>query len=184
MAEKYLAKLERQWEQNRKTLLGSKLQMPFTLDPRLKRAKSLRGPDFVTELIRIEVATGDTRFKDAVFALFEHGIVGDKFKFLPWEKPYVAKEKKQAELMVLIFLCWTKSRGVPLRRTCAQLAALLGWPATSFAAAMKDLELIYRRHLAGDWCYSPDEFKLMRDLLEKFAAIEKRHRDTEVGISV
>jgi hypothetical protein len=184
MAEKYLAKFERQWEQNRKSLLGSKLQMPSTLDPRLERAKSLRGPDFVTELIRLAVLTGDTRFQDAAFALFEHGIVGDKFKFLRWERPWVAKEKKQVELMVLICLCWTKSRGVPLRRSCAKLAALLGWPATSFAAAMKDLELIYRTHLAGDWRYSPDEFRLMNDLLEKLAATEKQPRSTEVGISV
>jgi len=184
MAEKYFAKLKQQWEQNRKTTIGSTLQMLSTLDSRLERAKSLRGRDFVTELIRLEVATGDTRFKDAVFALFEHGIVGDKFKFLPWERPYVAELKKQFELIVFSFICWNTSRGVSLRRACAVVAAISGWPATSFAAAIKDLELIYRRHIGGDWCYSPDESNLMRDLFEKFAAIEKRHRDTEVGISV
>jgi hypothetical protein len=93
MAEKYLAKLEQQWKQNRKMLLGSGLQTLLTPDLRLGRAKSLRGPDFVTELIRLDVLTGDARFQDAVFALCEHAVVGDKFKFLPWERPYVAEEE-------------------------------------------------------------------------------------------
>jgi hypothetical protein len=185
MAEKYLTKLERLWNQNRKTSHGSTLQklFEFPLGTDLERAKSLRGPDFVNELVRLEALTGDTRFRGAIFALFEHEIVGNKFKFLPWEAPAVAEQQKQVELTVLIFLCWTRSRGAPLRRTCAQLAALLGWPATSFVAAMKDLELIYRRHLAGDWCYSPDEFKFMCDLLAEFAAIEERRRDISIGIS-
>jgi hypothetical protein len=186
MAEKYLAKLERQWEQNRKTTIGSTLQMlfkrPFGSDP--GRAKSLRGPDFANELIRLAALTKDARFEHALFALFEHDIVDNNFNFLPWEAPDVAEVQKQFELTVFSFICWNTLRGAPLRRACAVVAAISGWPATSFAAAIKDLELIYRRHLAGDWCYSPDEFKLMRGLFEKFAAIEKRHRDTEVGISV
>jgi hypothetical protein len=186
MAEKYFAKLERQWEQNRKTTIGSTLQMlfkrPFGSDP--GRAKSLRGPDFASELIRLAALTKDARFEDALFALFEHDIIDNNFNFLPWEAPNVAEVQKQFELTMFSFICWNTSRGAPLRRACAVVAAISGWPATSFAAATKDLELIYRRHLAGDWCYSPDEFKLMRGLFEKFAAIEKRHRDTEVGISV
>ena len=55
MAEKYFAKLERVWEQNRKTASGATLQKLFRspLGPDLKRAKSLRGPDFTRELIRL-----------------------------------------------------------------------------------------------------------------------------------
>jgi len=72
MAEKYLAKLERQWEQNRKTTIGSTLQMlfkrSFGSDP--GRAKSLRGPDFANELIRLAALTKDERFQDALFAFF------------------------------------------------------------------------------------------------------------------
>ena len=155
MAEKYFAKLERVWEQNRKTALGPTLQMlfRFPLEPKLKRAKSLRGPDFTKELIRLAALTKDTRFQDAVFALFEHDIIDNNFNFLPWEARAVAEEQKQIELMAFTFIYWVTSRGTSLRWGCAQLAAFWGWPAASFAAAMKDLELIYRRHLAKDRCF-------------------------------
>ena len=85
MVEKYFAKLERQWEQKRKTGFGSTLQELFKYQPgpKTKRAKSLRGSDFTRELIRLAALTGDTRFQDAVFALFEHDVIDDNFNFLP-----------------------------------------------------------------------------------------------------
>jgi hypothetical protein len=176
MAENYFAKLERVWEQNRKTVLGSTLQTLYRFS---KRAKSLRGSDFTKELIRLAGLTKDTRFQDAVFALIEHDIIDNNFNFLPWEAPAVAKVQKQIELMMFTFIYWVTSRGAPLRRACAQLAALSGWPAVSFAAAMKDLELIYRRHLAKERCFDPDESKLALDLFKKFTAIETRYCGTE-----
>ena len=39
-----------------------------------------------------------------------------------------------------------KSRGASLRRACAEFAAHMGWPAASFAAATKQLEILYRQH--------------------------------------
>ena len=65
MAEKYFAKLERQWEQKRKTTGGSTLQrlFGFPLGPEFERAKSLRGPDFAKELGRLAVLTKDRASK-------------------------------------------------------------------------------------------------------------------------
>ena len=169
MAEKYLAKLERQWDQNRKTTIGSTLQMlfkrPFGSDP--GRAKSLRGPDFAKELNRLAVLTEDARFRDAVFALIEHRIIdGEDFNFLRWEVPVVVEIRKRVELKVFVLIYWRISRGASLRRACAVQAVLWGWPAASFTAAIKELELIYRRH--RNRCFSSDEIEFMLDFIEKF----------------
>jgi hypothetical protein len=185
MVEKYFAKLERVWEQNRKTTVGSTLQRLYgvPLGPELRRAKSLRGADFAKELFRLSVLTKDARFEDALFALLDHGVINiidGKFNFLPWEGPALAKIRKETELTAFVFIYWLTSRGALLRRACAQLAALLGWPAASFAAAIKDLELIFRRrkHRGEDRCFDPDEIEFMLDFIKKFSAIEKRRCGT------
>jgi hypothetical protein len=145
MAEKYFAELERVWQQNR----GSGLQKYFDIDFEfgLRRAKALRGPDLARELIRLASMTDDMRFKDALFALIEHGIVDRKFNFLPWEPRWWRQGRQKLELVMYAAIHDLQSRcGSSLRRASALLAAYTGWPATSFAAAIKDLELLYRKH--------------------------------------
>jgi hypothetical protein len=162
MAEKYFAKLERQWEQTPKTWMQEVLD-PY--GPKFARAKSLRGPDFAKELNRLAVLTEDARFRDALFALREHRIIDGDFNFLRWEVPVVVEIRKRVELKVFVLIYWRISRGTTLRRACAVQAVLWGWPAASFTAAIKDLELIYRRH--RDRCFSSDEIEFMLDFIEK-----------------
>ena len=148
--------------------------------PEFARAKSLRGPDFVKELNRLAVMTEDERFQDALFALREHRIIDGDFNFLRWEVPVVVEIRKRVELKVFVLIYWRTSRGASLRRACAVLAVLWGWPAASFTAAIKDLELIYRRrkHRGEDRCFSSDEIEFMLDFVKKFSAIEKRRCGT------
>ena len=150
MAEKYFAELEGLWRQNKKTSpMRGYLKPPYP--SWFQRPKSLRGADLVRELLWLGAVTGDRRFKDALIALGEHHIVDAKFNFLPWEMPFLAQERADFERETCETVHVLKTRhGASLRNACAVVAALLGWPATSFAAAIKDVELIYRRHLAKD----------------------------------
>jgi hypothetical protein len=143
MGEKYFAELERIWQQNR----GSQVRKCFDLEFfGCPRPKALRGPDLVQELVRLAALTEDTRFKDAIFALVEHRIIDGKFNFLPWEPRHLRQGREKLELVMWAGIHDLKSRcGTSLRRACAELAARTGWPAMSFAAAVKDLELLYRR---------------------------------------
>ena len=154
MAEKYFAELEGLWRQNKKTSpMRGYLKPPYPsrFQRLFQRPKLLRGPDLVRELLRLRAMTGDRRFKDALVALGEHHIVDAKFNFLPWEMPFLAQERADFERETCETVHVLKTRhGASLRNACAVVAALLGWPATSFAAAIKDAELIYRRHLAKD----------------------------------
>jgi len=146
MAKKYFAKLKRIWEQKRKTKpLKPILKFPFGRN--LQRPKALRGPDLVQELARLAALTWDARFTDAVFALIHHRIVDEKFNFLPWAPRLLVQENEKLELMMCGSIHALKSRcRLSLRRACAEFAARTGWEAASFAAATKDLELLYRRH--------------------------------------
>ena len=155
MAEKYFAELERMWQQNRET--GPALQTLFSLPipPDLRRPKALRGPDLVQELVRLAVMTEDMRFRDAFVALVEHRIVDRKFNFLPWEPQYRRQGKEKLDLLMCACIHALKFPCRSLRRACAELAARTRWEATSFAAAVKDLELLYRRCRHFD----PDELE-------------------------
>jgi hypothetical protein len=140
---RYLAELERVWWENRKTKkLGSLLKLFDS--PDFKRPKTLRGRDLVEELIRLAAMTGDARFRTALIALFEHRIVGPNYNFLPWEMASVAEQIDKIEQQSCFTIHMLKSGGMSLRRACAEFAAYHGWPATSFAAAMKHLELVGR----------------------------------------
>jgi hypothetical protein len=144
MAKKYFAELERIWQQNR----GSQVQKYFDLEffgrP---RPKALRGPDLVHEFIRLAALTEDTRFQDAIFALIEHRIVDRNYNFLPWEPRWRRQGKDKIELLTIAAIHDLQLRcRSSLRRACAVLAAHTGWPAQSFAAAIKHLELLYRQH--------------------------------------
>jgi hypothetical protein len=147
MAEKYFAELERMWRQKQKT--GPALQALFCvpLPPGLQRPKALRGPDLVQELVRLALMTEDVRFGDALLALVEHRIVGRNYNFLPWEPKWRRRGKDKLGLLMCTAIHNLKSRcRWSLRRTCAELAARTRWKAQSFAAAVKDLELLYREH--------------------------------------
>jgi len=147
MAEKYFAELKRLWGQKRKTNPAGRGLFSVPLPPKLRRPKALRGPDLVKELVRLWLHTEDTRFKDAVFALIEHGIVDGEFNFLPWDPPWRRQGKDMLELLMCATIHNLKScYRLSLRRVCAELAAHTGWKAQSFAAAVKDLELLYRKH--------------------------------------
>jgi hypothetical protein len=146
MAEKYFAELERVWQQNR----GSSVQKYFEFESGLfPRPKALRGPVLVRELIRLTALTDDMRFQDAAFALAEHRIIDGNFNFLPRKPRRFRQGKEKLKSHMWAGIHELKLRyGLSLRRACAELAAHTGWPATSFAAAVKDLELLYRcRHL-------------------------------------
>jgi hypothetical protein len=152
MAEKYLAELERLWQRNRNNR-NNPLPTIFNypIMPELKRAKALRGPDLVLELRRLSVLTGDKRFIDAALALIEHRVVGRGFKFLPWDEPYIAQGKAKFEQYAYIDIQMLRVEfGNSLRRACALYAAHIGWPAATFMAARKHLELLYRQHESRD----------------------------------
>ena len=96
MAEKYLAKLERQWEQKSKRRSARELQMCSSarLDLNPSVPSPCAGLISPTNCIRLAVLTKDTRFKMLLFALFEHGIIDDNFNFLRWEAPDVVRGAK------------------------------------------------------------------------------------------
>ena len=133
MAKEYLAELEQLYEHKRKMKIGSTLQrlLRSPLEPEFERARSLRGPDFAKELLRLWVLTKDARFQDALYALVERRIIDGEFKFLPWDGPAEVEVRKQIELLAFGFIYQLTSRGIPLRRACAVQAAIWGWPATA-----------------------------------------------------
>jgi hypothetical protein len=148
----YLAELEQLWQRNRNRN-DSFLRVIFNYPtvPKLKRAKALRGPDFVQELKRLSVLTGDRRFIAAVLALIEHGIVGRDYHFLPWDEPHIARGKAKFERNACIYIQELRGEcGNSLRRACALVTAHMGWPAATFMAARKHLELLYRQHESRD----------------------------------
>src|SRR5262245_22599608 len=145
----YLAKLERIWQRNRNNSL--RVIFDFPTNPELERAKALRGPDLVQELKRLAVLTEDIRFRDALLALIEHRIVGRDFNFLPWDEPHIARGKDKIERNACIHIERLRVEyGNSLRRACALVAAHTGWPAATFMAASKRLELLYRQHESRD----------------------------------
>jgi hypothetical protein len=145
----YLAELERLWQRNRNNSLRVIFNHPTM--PELKRAKALRGPDLVQELKRLSVLTEDRRFIDASLALIEHRIVGRDFHFLPWDEPHIARGKAKFERNACIYIQRLRGEyGNSLRRASALVAAHMGWPAATFMAARKHLELLYRQHESRD----------------------------------
>ncbi|XSC46785.1 hypothetical protein ACF1BQ_014535 [Bradyrhizobium sp. RDT10] len=74
---------------------------------RLSRAKNIRGREFVGELMLFHAMTGDDRFKGAIDALSDHGIIDDKLGFTRWRGPVVEKIEGNTDL--------TKMRIIQLR---------------------------------------------------------------------
>jgi hypothetical protein len=173
MAKKYLAELEQLWQQNRKGAdsLFNRIKT-FPRSPRLRRSKALRGSDLVRELARLAALTRDVRFQDALFALAEHRITDRNHNFLPWQVPEITQLQKKWERFMCASIHALKAQGASLRRACAEMAAVTGWEATSFAAATKHLELLYRQHPIEH--FDPTEFKEFTSP-ETLALLEKAY---------
>jgi hypothetical protein len=154
----YLAELERLWRQN---VINTILKFPVSRS--LRRSKTLRGPDLCQELMRLAVMTRDMRFGDALLALIEHRIVSRNFNFLPSHLPPVPQKQEKIQREACVVIHQMKSRGASLRRACAELAAHMGWPAASLAAATKQLELLYRQHPEF---IDPATYRESRELLD------------------
>lgn len=108
----------------------------------IKRPKSIRGRDFVNELLRLSVLTKDRRFDAALKALLEHGIIDARMNFARWTPPELAKMDKEEERIMLIAIRFLMDHGMSQRRACATIAANAGLMANSFDAAVRRLELI------------------------------------------
>jgi hypothetical protein len=113
--------------------------------------------------MRLAVMTRDMRFGDALLALIEHRIVDRNFNFLPSYLLPVLQKQEKVQRQACVFIHQMKSRGASLRRACAEIAALTGWSAASFAAAAKQLELLYRQHPEF---IEPATFRESRELLD------------------
>jgi hypothetical protein len=128
--------LEKLWEENRK-------KRSITEAPR--RRDSLRGRDFVDELVRLRKMTLDKRFSECVDALHEHGIIDAHRNFTRWRMPVVVEAEKCRDLLLLLIVRLKMTEGKSLRRACAETAAVDGLPAASFEAAIKHLQLLYTK---------------------------------------
>ena len=108
-----------------------------------ERPSTLRGRDFVDELLRFAVITEDPRFSDAVFALAEHGIIDEKKNFTRWEDPFITEIEARKNAALLKSIRDLKNAGISTRRACMETAATWGLRANSFDAAIKRLQLLY-----------------------------------------
>jgi hypothetical protein len=127
----YLDALAKKWRANMRGRARSSLARP----------NGLRGRDFVGELMRLHVLTGDRRFNDALTALINHGIIDEKFNFRRWRAPELAKHEAEVDRIALDGVRFLIDLGKPKKRACAEIAAALGLEAVSFAAAIRQLEL-------------------------------------------
>jgi hypothetical protein len=132
----YWDKLETEWRANRKNgRAGAALERP----------KSLRGRDFVDELHRLAVLTGDRRFYDALMALAEHGIVDTRMNFKRWRAPAFAEMERESNRVILMGIRFLMKLGKSQRRACAEVAAVTGRPSASFDAAVTDLRKLHAK---------------------------------------
>jgi hypothetical protein len=128
----YLDDLEKEWRKNRKRKKWDTVE----------RNSSLRGPEFLMELVRLSVLTEDKR---SGRALFEHGIVDAEGRFTRWQSPFMRDiDSKHHAIYAKSVDCRVRLSGMSVRRACAEVAADFGFPAASFDAARKQVELNYR----------------------------------------
>jgi hypothetical protein len=111
-----------------------------------RRPESLRGRDVVTLFGRAFVQTKDLRFRDAIYALFDHGIINEKFRFTRWQSPEHKKRNENMSAIMVKIIAELVSSGKSVHRACAECAAIVGHQAASFDAAVKDLERLYAKH--------------------------------------
>ena len=111
-----------------------------------RRPKSLRGRDVVRLVGYAFVQTKDPRFQDAIYALFDHGIIDEKFSFTRWQSPEHKKRDAKIRAMIVKIIADLVSSGKSVHRACAECAVIVGHEAASFDAAVKDLERLYAKH--------------------------------------
>ena len=111
-----------------------------------RRPKSLRGRDVVTLFGHAFVQTKDPRFQDAIYALFDHGIIDEKFSFTRWQSPEHKKRDANMRAIIVKIISDLVNSGKSVHRACAECAAIVGHEATSFDAAVKDLKKLYAKH--------------------------------------
>jgi hypothetical protein len=129
----YMEKLEKDWRKNRN---NHRRHFPH-------RPRSLRGRDFVFELIRPSAATGDRRFDHALTALITHGIIDANFNFKRWRPPKSAEIQAHTNRITLGATRYLiEELGKTQRRACAEVAAVRGLEATSFEAAIRKLQML------------------------------------------
>jgi hypothetical protein len=127
------------WEETKEK---SNPDIPTQFSNLIERPRTLRGRDFYNELLRLSVLTGDERFSDAVMPLIEHGIIKKK-NFTRWRDPTITELEAHKNRNSLRNIRKLIKDGWSIRRACAATAALYGVRANSFAAAIKQLELLY-----------------------------------------
>jgi hypothetical protein len=133
----YIEELETLWKKNRLV--------------HVKRRRAIRGPNLVDELQVLFVQTKDRRFADCIDALLERGIVDDKWNFVKSKADL--KFDKSIDLLAVIRThaltaqrkALGKAKEMSLSRACAQAAADIGFPAASFEAACKQVELLHAK---------------------------------------
>jgi hypothetical protein len=139
---RYLDELEKRWSANK---TNDRLDKP-------KRRKSgFRGRELVDTLINFSAWTGDRRFLDAALALADNGMLNGNMNFARWRHPQLVKSDKEAERLSLMGVRFLMAapRNMSLSRACAEVAAMTGIQAKTFAAARKRLELLYRKEPAA-----------------------------------
>ena len=89
--------------------------------------------------------TKDPRFRDAIYALFDQGIIDEKFSFTRWQSPEHKKRDENMRAITVKIISDLVSSGKSVHRACAECAAIVGHQAASFNAAVKDLEKLYAK---------------------------------------
>ena len=85
-------------------------------------------------------------FRMQYTALFDHGIIDEKFSFTRWQSPEHKKRDAKIRAMIVKIIADLVSSGKSVHRACAECAAIVGHQAASFDAAVKDLERLYAKH--------------------------------------
>jgi hypothetical protein len=161
----YLPELEALWRQNKEK------------EKRSWRPGTLRGRVFFDALVHFHLATGDKIFGEAAMALFKYGAIDGKGKFTAgWEAPDFAKIQMHIELDKVLCIRLEIKGGRTPHRACAEVAARTGHPASSFAAAIKNLKNKYKRN-AELGLPTDDAFRLANNEAIKLYAESALHWD-------
>jgi hypothetical protein len=133
---RYKAELKKRWLANK----WSPQQVKLVRN--LDRRPGLRGEAFVHELARLAVLTKERCFKDAIDALVKHGIVDGHLNFtLRWRHPDEAESEAEWKRAMLTIIRFYIKAGMTDRRACAEAAAIVGFRAKTFEAAIRFLQI-------------------------------------------
>lgn len=113
--------------------------------PPRPRPTAISGPDLIAELSHW--AAYDARFQAAIYAFQELGIIEPSTnKFTPrWLPSIVQVLDKEYDAWLIGVVDELIARGKSEARSFREAAALVGYDATSFAAAEQDIRRLYKR---------------------------------------